>query len=138
MFKTCNSLRYFDNATKWLIKRDSSKMPKNLKNSAVIMCNDSKHILCFHPEPEHPYELTKEIKREIQNTSALKEENSNLYLKRFDNKPALTPRNHWVDAIRLSKTFNEHPIIFRRANRESRIKQFLEKTNPIRPNRKSI
>lgn len=51
----------------------------------------------------------------FKNDSVLKEEYSNLYLKRFDNKPAINPRDHWVDAIRLSKTFNEHPIRFKRA-----------------------
>ena len=39
----------------------------------------------------------------------------NMYVKRYDNKPAKNPEEHWADALRLSKTFNEHPIVFKRA-----------------------
>jgi hypothetical protein len=39
----------------------------------------------------------------------------NVYLKRFNTKPATNPSDHWSDALRLSKTFNEHPITFKRA-----------------------
>ncbi len=44
----------------------------------------------------------------------LKTDLANLYYNRFDNIPAKNPRDHWVDALRLSKTFNEHPITFKR------------------------
>jgi hypothetical protein len=38
-----------------------------------------------------------------------------MYVKRFDNKAATNPDEHWADALRLSKTFYEHPIVFKRA-----------------------
>jgi hypothetical protein len=37
-----------------------------------------------------------------------------MYLKRFDNRPAINPQEHWIDALRLSKQFSEHPITFRK------------------------
>lgn len=36
-------------------------------------------------------------------------------MQRFDTRPASNPAEHWSDALRLSKTFNEHPITFKRA-----------------------
>ncbi|RNA28972.1 hypothetical protein BpHYR1_011968 [Brachionus plicatilis] len=136
MLKISGNLKFFANTCYSLIRRNASN--SGFPNPTIVMCNDSKHVLCYHPEPEHPYEFTKPIERKIENDSVLKQEYSNLYIKRFDNKPAMNPRNHWVDAIRLAKTFNEHPIIFRRANREQRIKKYLEKVNRVRPNRQSI
>ncbi len=44
----------------------------------------------------------------------LKTDLANLYYNRFDNIPAKNSRDHWIDALRLSKTFNEHPITFKR------------------------
>lgn len=37
-----------------------------------------------------------------------------MHLKRFDEKPAMNSKDHWADALRLSRTFGEHPIIFKR------------------------
>ena len=37
-----------------------------LKEAAVVMCKDRRHILCYHPQPEHPFEFTKPIERKIE------------------------------------------------------------------------
>ena len=50
----------------------------------------------------------------LKTETVLKSEYSQLYLNRINKKPALSHKEHWVDALRLSKLFNEHPITFKR------------------------
>ena len=50
----------------------------------------------------------------LKTETVLKSEYSQLYLNRINRRPANTPQEHWTDAIRLSKLFNEHPITFKR------------------------
>jgi hypothetical protein len=41
----------------------SSDTSVNLPNPCIAMAPDTNHIVCYHPEKEHPYEYTKSIDR---------------------------------------------------------------------------
>lgn len=41
----------------------SSDASVNLPNPSIAMAPDTNHIVCYHPEKEHPYEYTKPIDR---------------------------------------------------------------------------
>lgn len=41
----------------------SSDATSTLPNPCIAMAPDTNHIVCYHPENEHPYELTKPIDR---------------------------------------------------------------------------
>lgn len=41
----------------------SSDATNALPNPCIAMAPDTNHIVCYHPEKEHPYEYTKPIDR---------------------------------------------------------------------------
>jgi hypothetical protein len=44
----------------------SSDASVNLPNPCIAVVHDTNHIVCYHPEKEHPYEYTKPIDRNDQ------------------------------------------------------------------------
>lgn len=96
---------------------------------------DSRTIFCYHPEPEHPFHLTKPIERTVED-SKLRSDVASLYAKRFDSKAPTTEKEFALDTLRLSKEFNEHPHYFSIPSRPKRIKKLI--ASRINKNRESI
>merc|ERR1711915_709352 len=61
--------------------RQYAKVPN--KDEAVVVTDDGRTIVCWHPEPVVPYELTKPLPEKIQSDTIMNTENSDAMKKMF-------------------------------------------------------